>query len=308
MKFLATRLVLFGLLSGLILAITPLVKAAGDDDGKALLAELQRREALSKSIVWQEGPAVGKLGNMAEIKIPSGYRFTGQDGAAKWAEYTQNIPDSSELGVLMPKDGHGWFIVFAYEDRGHIADDDKNGLNASAILQSLREGNEEENKERQQRGWPPMQLAGWQVEPAYDPDTHYLVWGLRLTSEGDESINYTTKMLGRTGVMSANLVVGPEKFQSAIGPSKQLLSGYQFTNGSKYSQFVAGDKVAQYGLTGLITGGLVVAAAKTGLLAKLGILLAKFAKVIIIGIVALGAAVAKFFRAIFGGGNSQSKT
>ena len=154
-----------------------------------------------------------------------------------------------------------------------------------------------------------MQLAGWEVEPAYDPATHYLLWGLRLSSEGQETINYNTRMLGRTGVMSANLVVDPENFQAALPQSKKLLADYQFTSGSRYSEWRSGDKVAQYGLTGLITGGLVVAAAKTGLLAKLGVILAKSAKLIIIGIVALGAAIAKFFRkiaAFFGGGSSRS--
>jgi uncharacterized membrane-anchored protein len=280
-------------------------QAAGGQDPQ-LEAKKQQAIALLKSIEWQNGPGTGKLGNIAEVKIPAGYRFTGQAGAAKWAELNENIPSSSELGVLMPKDHPGWFIVFSYEDSGHVADDEKGSLDAAAILQSLRDNNEMGNEERKRRGWPTMELAGWQAEPAYDPVTHHLVWALRIRSEGEDTINYNTRMLGRTGVMSANLVVEPEKLQSAIAPGKQLLADYKFNDGSKYSEFRAGDKVAQYGLTGLITGGLVVAAAKSGLLAKLGIILAKFAKVIIIGIAALGAAFAKFFRAIFGGSKARS--
>ena len=76
--------------------------------------------------------------------------------------------------------------------------------------------------------------------------------------------------------------------------------------GSKYSEWRSGDKVAQYGLTGLITGGLVVGAAKLGILSKLGVVIAKFAKVIIVGILALGAAIAKFFKGIFGGSKASS--
>jgi len=106
--------------------------------------------------------------------------------------------------------------------------------------------------------------------------------------------------------MSANLIVAPDKLDSAVAPSKRLLADYQFSSGSKYAEWRPGDKVAQYGLTGLITGGMVVAAAKTGLLAKLGVLIAKFAKVIIVGVLALGAGIAKFFRSIFGGGKTQS--
>ena len=53
--------------------------AAGSNDA-ALDAKTQRAVALFKSIVWQEGPSVAKLGAIAEITVPEGYRFTGQDG------------------------------------------------------------------------------------------------------------------------------------------------------------------------------------------------------------------------------------
>jgi uncharacterized membrane-anchored protein len=306
MTSLVARVGRLGLLPVLFFAFAPVVKAAGDDGGQ-LDAKLQQMIALRKSIIWQDGPGVGKLGSTAEIKIPAGYRFTDQAGAAKWAESNENIPDSAELGVLMPKSDPKWYIVFSYEDSGHIPDDEKGKLDSAAILQSLQNSNELGNEERKRRNWPSMELAGWQTEPAYDPVTHYLIWGLRVRSDGTESINYNTRMLGRTGVMSANLVVDPEDLQSALPSAKKLLADYQFVSGNKYSEWRSGDKMAEYGLTGLITGGLVVAAAKTGLLAKLGLVLAKFAKVIIIGVVALGAAIAKFFRAIFGGGKARSR-
>jgi uncharacterized membrane-anchored protein len=146
-----------------------------------------------------------------------------------------------------------------------------------------------------------LDLVGWQTEPAYEDTSHHLIWALLVRSGGQESINYNTKILGRTGYMSATLVVNPKKFDSAVAPAKQLLAGYQFTAGSKYAEWRSGDKIAQYGLTGLITGGLVVAAAKSGLLAKLGVMIVKFAKPLIIGVLALGAGIARFFKNIFGG-------
>lgn len=287
-----------------------LARAADSKDASSkdppLDAKQQKAIALLSSIQWQDGPGIGQLGTIAEIKIPEGYRFTGQDGARKWSEANENIPSDADLGVLVPKNNGDWFINFTYDDSGHVPDDEKGNLDAAAILASLREGNDASNQERQRRGWAPMELAGWQVPPAYEDTTHHLVWALRVRSEGEETINYNTKILGRTGVMSANLIVSPAEFEAAIAPSKRLLADYQFTAGSKYSEWKTGDKIAQYGLTGLITGGLVVAAAKSGLLAKFGVLIAKFAKVIIIGIAALGAGIAKFFRGIFGGRKAQS--
>ena len=62
-------------------------------------------------------------------------------------------------------------------------------------------------------------------------------------------------------------------------------------NGSKHKCQIIG---------GLIAGGIL---AKTGLLAKLGLIFAKFAKVIILAIAGLGGAIMKFFR-----GNKDNTT
>ena len=225
----------------------------------------------------------------------------------KWAELTHNVPNPNRLGILEPTgDDERWTIVFSYEDSGHVPDDEKGKLDAEAILQSIREGTEEANNYRRSKGWEPIEVVGWKSPPAYEDETHHLIWALRNRSAGGEGINYNTRILGRTGVMSANLVVGNEDFDTAVAHGQAAPRRLQFLSGSKYAEWRPGDKVAQYGLTGLITGGMVVAAAKTGLLAKLGVLIAKFAKVIIIGVLALGAAIAKFFRSIFGGGKAQS--
>jgi len=44
-----------------------------------------------------------------------------------------------------------------------------------------------------------------------------------------------------------------------------VLTGYQFKSEDSYAAWRPGDKVAEYGLAGLIVGGAAAAAAKTGL-------------------------------------------
>ena len=292
--------------TSLFVLVTAQVQAAGERPEPSK-AEIERLRALYNSIEWQVGPCDARLGTIAEIKVPQGYHFTGSDGARKWAELTHNVPNPNRLGILEPTgENEGWTIVFSYEDSGHVPDDEKGKLDADAILQSIREGNDEANNYRRSKGWEPLEVVGWKSPPAYEEETHHLIWALRNRSSGGEGINYNTRILGRTGVMSANLLVGNEDFDTAVPVAKKLLVGYSYLSGSKYAEWRPGDKVAQYGLTGLITGGLVVAAAKTGLLAKLGVLIAKFAKVIIVGVLALGAGIAKFFRSIFGGSKAGS--
>src|SRR5436309_12208795 len=78
----------------------------------------QQDTAPKVKIDWQDGPTVGKLGDLAEIKVPEGYRFAGADGNRKFLELTQNPPTGGELGVLIPerKDNEEtigfWFVIF----------------------------------------------------------------------------------------------------------------------------------------------------------------------------------------------------
>ena len=94
--------------------------------------------------------------------------------------------------------------------------------------------------------------------------------------------------------MSANLMVDPEKLDATLPVMKKLLGGYTFVEGKRYSQYVTGDKIAKYGLSALVVGGAVGLAAKAGLFAKLAVMLGKLWKAIILGIIALGAAIKKF--------------
>jgi uncharacterized membrane-anchored protein len=263
-------------------------------------AEAQRVQELARSIHWQKGPAVGKLGTIAEIQIPDGYQFTDQQGAAAWAELTQNIANPNRLGVLMPSSQEqDWFIVFTYDDSGHVKDEEKSKLDAASILASLREGNDEANKLRRSKGWPELAILGWIEPPAYEETTQHLVWAIRGKSEGGEVANYNTRILGRTGVMSANLVVDPQQMNRVLADSKKLLEGFTFGSGNKYAEWRPGDKLAAYGLTGLITGAAAVGAAKTGLLAKLAVVFAKAGKAIVIALAALAAGVWKFCTSFF---------
>src|SRR5215467_8055230 len=84
-------------------------------------------------IDWQDGPTTGKLGDIAQIEVPEGYRFAGKAGAEKVLQLTQNLPSGRELGVLVAR-GSGWFMIFEFEESGYVKDNEK--LDADAILKS----------------------------------------------------------------------------------------------------------------------------------------------------------------------------
>jgi uncharacterized membrane-anchored protein len=246
-------------------------------------------------IDWQAGPTVGKLGDLAEIKIPQGYRFAGKEGAQKVLQITHNIPNGRELGVIVA-DNANWFMMFEFHDTGFVKDEEGDKLDQDAILKSIQEGTEASNKERSKQGWAPFHVSGWQKTPFYDPQTHNLTWA--ILGRGDDpkdsgSVNHSVRVLGRHGTMNVDLIAGPDEYASLMPEFNTLMSGFTFVQGNRYSDFVKGDKVAEYGLTALIVGGGAAVALKTGLLAK-------FWKFIVMGLVALGSALKKLFQKVFG--------
>ncbi len=119
-------------------------------------------------IDWQDGPTIGKLGDIAQISVPQGYRFTGKAGAQKLLELTQNPADGNELGALIPKvnqDADIWFSIFEFQDTGYVRDDEKDNLDSAAMLDSIKKATEASNKIREQRGWPPFHVVGWSHTP-----------------------------------------------------------------------------------------------------------------------------------------------
>jgi uncharacterized membrane-anchored protein len=240
---------------------------------------------------------VGKLGNLAEIEVPEGYLFTEKAGAQKLLELTHNIPNGNEVGALVPEgeeESEQWFVIFEFSETGYIKDDEKDELDADAILESIQEGTEKQNSVRREKGWPAFHVVGWEKAPYYDSRTNNLTWSIRGRDDvGIDSVNHSTRLLGRRGTMNVDLVVAPEQAAQAIPRVEQILTGFGYQQGHRYSDFISGDKVASYGLTALVAGGAGALAVKTGLLQK-------FWKVIVILLVAVGAALKRFFVRIFG--------
>ena len=216
-----------------------------------------------EGVSWQKGPSVGDLGGNAQVKVPQGYVFAGSADTRTIMEANHNPITGREMGFVAPA-GEDWFAVFEFDDVGYVKDDEKDSLDASALLNSIREGTEAGNKERVKRGWPTMTILGWETPPRYNETTHNLEWAIRATSEGAPVINHNTRLLGRGGVMEVTLVTNPATLNETLPKFKTMLQGFEFKEGHKYAQFRAGDRTAAYGLTGLIVGGGTAALVKTG--------------------------------------------
>lgn len=242
---------------------------------------------------WKIGPTTSKVGSVATQKVDDGYVFLEASEVRKFDELTQNLYSPDEVGVIAPEDG-SWFAVYSWDPIGYVKDDEKESLDSEALLDALRKGNVQSNADRRQRGWDEVTLVGWAREPHYDETTHNLEWATQFSSSDGPVVNYNTRILGRGGVMSVMLVCDPEELPTVLPRFKSALKGFDYTAGNRYSEFRAGDHVAEIGLSALIVGGAAAAAVKTGAF-----------KWIWKGLVLIAVAIGGFFKKLFGKGKKS---
>lgn len=275
-----------------VLAAALVFGAAGTHAQQADDAGLEQFRAKLRQLNWVIGPKDIALSGNSTLSLPEGYVYLDAANTAKFEELNHNLSGSKEV-LIAPKSLQ-WNAYLVFDDAGYVKDDEK--IDADAILKTLRQNNAAGNEERRRRGWEELQLVGWSTPPAYNSTTKRLEWATLLRAQNAEATNFFTKILGRRGVTTVVLVSSPGEAAEAMADLNQLLTGYRFNGGETYADWRPGDKVAEYGLAGLIVGGAVAVAAKTGLLkGLLGALIAGW-KFIVAGVVALLAAVKNLFK------------
>jgi uncharacterized membrane-anchored protein len=291
------RLSLFALA---LLALSPAVATAQAPEGKDAASAREFTNKI-KALHWVEAQSPQPVTYRGNLKLNGSDAYLGSQDTAEFLRLNGNL-SGGENYVLAPKISGkkwvGWFAVYTYNDMGYVKD--KETIDADALLKTIREGQEKANEQLQSQGMDTMNVIGWSVPPHYNPATHNLEYGLRLSSRGSEFVNYHMRMLGRHGVTDANLVSPIGTLEKNLAEFRKDNEGFSYVSGEKYADYQDGDKVSEFGLAALITGGAAVAAVKTGFFGALLKGLAVFWKFILIGIAAIVAGMRKFFGKIFG--------
>lgn len=260
----------------------------------AAAQEAQEQTDPLAELPWQVGPTKAAIGGRATIDIPDGYAFLGAEGTRQLDILLENPPLGVDQYTVAPVD-LAWLGYLNFSEVGYVKDNES--LDADDLLASIREGTEQSNVERRDRGWETLNILGWSFKPQYDEQIKALEWAVLAETGTSKSrvVNYNTRLLGRRGVMEVVVVAAPERIDASIADFKGLLPGYAFAAGEKYAEFQAGDHVAEFGLAALITGGAAAVASKKGFFAAIALFLAKAWKLVIIGLVGIGAVARKFF-------------
>lgn len=285
-------------LAALLVSLMPGAAWGQQDPQAAAEAEWNAAMAAARK-VHVAGPSELKLADQATFKLPEGFIYIPAAEAKRLLVAMGNRVGNDILGVVFPASDARWFVVMRFHKSGYIRDDDAKNWDTNELLASLKAGTEKSNAERRARGIGEIEVVGWVEVPAYDATKHRLVWSLSSREKNEPAgaergINYNTYALGREGYISMNFVTGAGTIEQEKPIARSLLAALDYNDGKRYTDFNAKtDHVAEYGLAALIGG---VAAKKLGLFAVIAAFLAKFAKLIGVAVIALGAAAVKMFR------------
>lgn len=285
----------FPLLAAVLFATAVSAQEASDT------AAVNPAEAFVATLKFQDG-SVKLPQAKATLNLPPSFRYLdAADSERVLSELWGNPPGSESIGMLVPTTASladseaSWAIVLQYDEDGYVSDEDAKEIDYADMLADMQEEAAAGNEERQQQGFGSVELVGWAESPRYDAAAHKLHWAKEIAFEGEgqHTLNYDVRVLGRNGVLVMRAVAGIGQLASIKPGMSEAIAAVEFDQGARYADFNPdSDRVAEYGLAALVAGGV---AAKSGLLTKLLALLFAAKKLVIAGVAAIGYGISKLF-------------
>jgi uncharacterized membrane-anchored protein len=240
--------------------------------------------------------------DQGSFSVPEGYFFIPKAEGTRLMRAWGNMANGKTFqGLIAGRRAEDqWIAEIAFIKEGYVKDDEAKNWDADNLLTNLKEGTEEANADRRERGFPEIEVIGWVEKPAYDAATHRLVWSASSRRKdaapgAPQTVNYNTYLLGREGYFALDFITGADRIEAEKPIARDLLAHLAFVQGKRYEDFStdAGDKVATYGIAALVGG---LAAKKLGLLALAAAFALKFAKVIAVGAIGVVALIGRIFK------------
>ena len=290
-------LIAFSFISVFLNAQQESTEVLSEEEQKQIEAFQKYSDSISSTFNYKYG-SVQLKNDLATLEVPKGYKFVDQEDANRiLVDIWGNPKEEGTLGMLLKDDETpvttSYAIEISYSEEGYVSDEEANEIDYDELLEQMQEDTNASNKERTKLGYPTIDLVGWASAPYYDEEEKKLHWAKELKFEDYETntLNYNIRVLGRKGYLNLNVIGNMDVLQDVKHNLNPILKSVAFNEGNKYSDFNPDiDKVAAYGIGGLVAGKVL---AKAGVFA----LLAKYAKVIFFG---LAAAFGAFKNKIFG--------
>ena len=252
-----TRAWVLGILTGLALAAVANSCLSQDQNAAPQAADAVQ----SLPSAFLRGPRAVSLAEQATLAMPQGFAFLPALETRAVLREWGNRPSDLTLGMVVPTKQGGappWFLVLAYYPEGYVKDDDAREWNRDALLNDVRGVLEASNLARRADGAPETRVMGWVVAPNYDSVAHRLNWSIAIAMQPgqnpEQSVNVNTVILGRSGYVSASLVMPLASYPRYAEEVENVVASITFDAGKRYADFnPRWDPVAERGLGNLVS-------------------------------------------------------
>ena len=292
---------------------TPPPAAEATSTAPQLTPEQEEQEYARKaqefydSLDKKTGP-IPLAGGKVLLQVPPGYYYLDPADLKRVIVDVWGNPPGADEGVegmlfaagANPAASDSWGAVLEFADDGYVSDKDAQTTDYTKLLQDMQKQTEDQNADRVKSGFPAMQLVKWAEPPSYDAATHKMYWAedLHVGDANIDTLNYRIRLLGREGVFVVNFIAGMDQLAQVKSEADGVMAIPTFTQGHTYADHAEGDRMAEYGIAGLVAGGLGLAAAqKFGLFA----LILAFGKKFLVLIIAAFAGGFTWIKSLFSG-------
>ena len=232
---------------------------------------------LVDELKWKEGK-IPLGGDLATVTADEGLRYLNDEDTNKVLSKLWGNPPSRTMGMIFPHNAGPlearWSIVIdGFDKEGYVKDEDADKLDPNALLMQLQDGQTEANAERRKQGYAELEIVQFAIPPHFDKESKKLYWAIDLKEIGStqHGVNYYVRVLGRRGYLVMTGMADLDALKELDSAMPQFLTKIEFNEGNRYADFnPKTDKVATYGIAGLIAGAIgIKVAAKAGILAAL---------------------------------------
>lgn len=270
-----------------------------------IIAYYAMMDSIEQTFTYQYGSIpLSKNGvELALLKVPEGYKYLDPEQTEHVLTELWGNPSTGEpnMGMLFPDSmspvsfNLTYGVEIDYSDEGYIEDSEAKNLDYTNLLTEMQKDTREASRNRMSQGYEAIELVGWAAEPFYDAQNKKLHWAKELkfgkasAEKGINTLNYNIRILGRGGYLNLNAIGDMDVLPIVQNDVAAILASVDFIDGQKYADFNPSmDKVAAYGVGGLIAGKVL---AKVGFFA----VLIKFWKFIALGCFGAFVAIKRFF-------------
>lgn len=245
----------------------------------------EERSAALKTLTWRNGQTLTLPNSHASLKAPDNIQqLLGADAISLW-EVLNGLDAPAGTEAALYDEKAETLVFYQKVSDGYVRLDDWGDIDADSMLKDVSANTEAANARRKGAGISAIHVVGWLERPHLDRATNTVRWAFEANDERSGSlVNSIALVLGRDGFEKLTWI-GPK---SAVndGLLNIAQSSFTFPAGGSYADYKSGDKVAEYGIAGLVAAVLgVKSAVKFGLLAALVVFAKKIGVFLLIPVV-----------------------